>query len=205
MIAPSIIPPPRAWDFCGAVLSGGESQRMGVPKAGLLLPDGRSMIERARDTLEVFCRQVILVGDAYGIFGHEVVKDAQTGIGPLGGIESLLASNLDTQYLVIPCDLPLAPPGFLGRLTREDNIDGMTVFQVEGEDRPRPLPCRIGGDCLDDVRELIADGEHSIASLIKRLGPDVEISPVASREKDLLMNVNTPEDFERACSALRKP
>ena len=204
MIAPNSIPPPRAWEFCGAVLSGGKSSRMGVPKAGMLLPDGRSMIERARDTLEIFCRQVILVGEAYGIHGHEVVRDERPGVGPLGGIASLLASNLDNQYLVIPCDLPLAPPGFLGRLTREDNIDGMTVFQVEGEDRPRPLPCRIGSDCLDDVRELIAEGDRSIAGLIDRLGPDVEFIPVARREHDLLLNVNTPDDFERACSALRK-
>ena len=204
MIAPSQIPPPRAWEYCGAVLSGGESSRMGVPKAGMLLPDGRSMIERARDTLEIFCRQVILVGEAYGIFGHEVVKDDQPGLGPLGGIEALLASNLDTQYLVIPCDLPLAPPGFLGRLTREDNIDGMTVFQVEGEDRPRPLPCRIGADCLDDVRELLAEGNRSLSGLISQLGPDVEIIEVARREHDLLLNVNTPEDYERACSALSR-
>lgn len=204
MIAKNQFPRPKPWEFCAAILSGGESQRMGVPKAGLLLPDGRSMIERMRDTLTAFCRQVVFVGPAYGVLGHQVIETENEMIGPLGALESLLSSGVDTQYLIVPCDLPLVPPAFLARLTRDENIDGMTTFQVEGEQAPRPLPCRVGSDCLDDVRDLIDKGERSLHALIQRLGPDAEIASVAHRERDLLLNVNTPEDFERACSALRK-
>ncbi len=204
MIAKNQFARPKPWEFCAAILSGGQSERMGVPKAGLLLPDGRSMIERMRDTLTVFCRQVVFVGPAYGVLGHQTIETEEDMIGPLGALEALLSSNVDTQYLIVPCDLPLAPPAFLARLTRDEKIDGMTTFHVDGEDASRPLPCRISSDCLDDVRDLISEGERSLHALIKRLGPDAEIAPVAHRERELLLNVNTPEDFERACGALRK-
>jgi molybdopterin-guanine dinucleotide biosynthesis protein A len=203
VIARSEFKPPKAWDFCGVVLSGGQSDRMGAPKAGLILPDGRSMIEQTRDTLASFCQRVVFVGSPHGVLGHGVIEEEREGVGPLAGIEAVLASGFDTQYLVVPCDLPLAQPGFLARLTRDDSIDGMTVFHVEGEEMPRPLPCRIGADCLEDAQELIDAGEYSVKGLIERLGPDVTRVDVAARERDLLLNVNTPEDFERACALLR--
>ena len=203
MIARTEFKPPKAWDHCGVILSGGESERMGAPKGGLILPDGRSMIERMRDTLASFCQRAVFVGSPHGVVGHAVIKEERENVGPLAGIEAVLASGFDTQYLIVPCDLPLAPAGFLARLTRDDAIDGMTVFQVAGEEKPRPLPCRIGADCLEDVQELIDAGEYSIKGLIERLGPDVTRVDVAARERDLLLNVNTPEDFERACAVLR--
>lgn len=192
------------WDACGAILSGGESTRMGAPKAGLILPDGRSMIERTRDMLASFCQRVVFVGSPHGLLGHGVVEDEREGVGPLGAIEALLASGMDEQYLIVPCDLPLVPAAFLARLTRDNSLDGMTVFQIEGEAGPVPLPCRIGVDCVEDVSDLINSGERSIRALIERLGVDVVREPVAKREQALLLNVNTPEDFERACRALRQ-
>ena len=203
MIAKPTPPEPAAWDACGAILSGGKSTRMGAPKAGMILPDGRSMIERTRDVLASFCQRVVFVGSPHGVQGHGVVDDERENAGPLGALEALLASGMDEQYLVVPCDVPLAPPAFLARLTRDDAIDGMTVFHIEGRDRPSPLPCRIGVDCVEDISSLLDAGERSIFSLIDRLGADVVTEPVAARERDLLLNVNTPEDFERVFKALR--
>ena len=54
--------PDRPWSHPGAVLCGGRSRRMGVPKAGMLLPDGRSMLQQTRDILATFCERVVLLG-----------------------------------------------------------------------------------------------------------------------------------------------
>ena len=195
---------PQPWDFCGAILSGGESRRMGVPKAGLLLPDGRSMIERTRDMLKSFCRNVVIVGAPYGLNGHQVIEDSEKNLGPLGGLEALLGSGVASQYIVVPCDLPLAPAAFISRLSRDKGTSGMTTFQVEGEEPPRPLPCRISSEHLEDTRMLLKRGERSIRGLMKQLDDKVEHTHVASRERELLLNVNTPEEFERACTVLRR-
>ena len=194
--------PESPWPHPGAILCGGHSTRMGVPKAGMLLPDGRSMLERTRDMLESFCRRVLLLGGSHGVVGHQCLDDLRPDAGPLGAIESLLASGIASQYLVVPCDLPLLPAGLLTRLLTGDE-DGMTCFEAPDDDRIGVLPCRIGAECLDEVRELLDDGERSVLRLIDRLGPDATRVPIARRETGLLMNVNTPEDFERACRLIR--
>lgn len=174
---------------------------MGAPKAGMLLPDGRSMLERTRDMLESFCGRVLLLGDSHGVAGHQCIDDLRPDAGPLGAIESLLASGIASQYLVVPCDLPLLPAGLLARLLVGDE-DGMTCFELPGDERVGVLPCRIGAECLDEVRELLDSDRRSVRSLVEKLGPDVRRVSLATREVELLMNVNTPEDFERACRRL---
>lgn len=193
--------PERPWPHPGAILCGGHSARMGVPKAGMLLPDGRSMLERTRDMLESFCGRVLLLGDAHGIAGHQCLEDLRPDCGPLGAIEAVLASGIAPQYLIVPCDLPLLPAGLLSRLLIGDE-DGMTCFELPGDDRVGVLPCRIGAECLDEVRELLDSERRSVHALVEALGPDVQRVPLAPREVELLMNVNTPEDFERACRHL---
>lgn len=193
--------PERPWPHPGAILCGGRSARMGAPKAGMLLPDGRSMLERTRDMLESFCGRVLLLGDSHGVAGHQCIDDLRPDAGPLGAIESLLASGIASQYLVVPCDLPLLPAGLLARLLVGDE-DGMTCFELPGDERVGVLPCRIGAECLDEVRELLDSDRRSVRSLVEKLGPDVRRVSLATREVELLMNVNTPEDFERACRRL---
>ena len=193
--------PSTPWPHAAAILCGGRSERMGVPKAGMLLPDGRSMLERTRDMLAPLTRRIVLLGDPHGIAGHECLEDRRPGLGPLAAIESLLESDIDSQYLVVPCDLPLMQAALLTRLF-EGDADGMTCFAVEGEDRPRSLPCRIGVECLDEVAASLDAGDPAIPRLVARLGPDATRIVIAPREAELLMNVNTPEDFELACRRL---
>ena len=153
--------------------------------------------------LESFCSRVLLLGDSHGVAGHQCLEDLRADVGPLGAIETLLASGIASQYLVVPCDLPLLPAGLLARLLVGDE-DGLTCFEAAGDDRIGVLPCRIGAECLDEVRELLDAGERSVHRLVERLGPDATRIPLARRELDLLMNVNTPEDFERACRLMRQ-
>ena len=196
--------PDRPWPHPGAVLCGGRSRRMGVPKAGMLLPDGRSMLQQTRDILATFCERVVLLGDPHGVPGHQCIDDLRADCGPLGAIEALLESGISRQYLVVPCDLPLIQPGLLARLLVGDE-DGMTCFELPEDDRVGVLPCRIGAECLEEVRTLLDAGRRSVHALVDTLGPDVRRVSLAPREAELLMNVNTPEDFERACRHLSGP
>lgn len=195
--------PEKPWPHVGAILTGGRSRRMGVPKPGMLLPDGRSMAERTRDVLGSFCREVVFLGDPHGVRGHDRIDDRRPDAGPLAAIESLLESGRALEYLVVPCDLPLLPAALLVRLFEGDE-HGFTCFEIADGDRSdlRPLPCRISVDCLPEVRAMLDADVRSIRELVTRLGPDATRVALAARESDLLLNVNSPEDFERACRLL---
>lgn len=170
-------------DVCAAILCGGASRRMGVPKAGLLLPDGRSMIETIRDALEHLCEQVVLVGHPHGLRGHAVIEDEHRDGGPLAGIEALLRSGIAGRYLVLPCDMPSIEPGTLRRL-----MDAEGTAHFTGQ----PLPCVVEGSGSERTTELFGEGVRSLRAWHEAIGA-VAVEPGGARLED----ADTPEEFMR--------
>ena len=173
---------PRS-DVCAAILCGGASRRMGVPKAGLLLPDGRSMIETIRDVLEHLCEQVVLVGNPHGLRGHAVVEDERPDSGPLAGIEALLRSGIAARYLVVPCDMPTVPPGALRRLMDAEE-GGVVHFDAQ------PLPCLVEASQASKTTQLLEQGVRALRAWQEAVEAH-QIDPEGARFED----ADTPEEF----------
>ncbi len=182
---------PEKWPHTGAVLAGGAGRRMGRRKDSLALPDGRTMLAVVHSVLREVCQRVVVVGDAETDLPR--IEDLRPGQGPLGGIEALLATGDDTQYLVCPCDLPLITPSVLRRLTEPGPV--ATVFQVEGEPDFWPMPVRVSVQALDAVRSHLDEGRLAVHDLVRELCP--EVIAVSREEAAALANVNTPDDYER--------
>ena len=180
---------PDPWPHTGAVLVGGKSRRMGRPKDALRLADGRTMLETVAATLAEICRCVVVVGDADTQLVQ--IADQRPGQGPLGGIEALLASGIDTEYLVCPCDVPLVTSRLLRRLTVRTRAPA-TVFAVERE--LQPLPARICAAALEAVRTLLDGDQRAVARLLRSV--ETETVAIAPADAALLANVNRPEDYQ---------
>jgi molybdenum cofactor guanylyltransferase len=89
----------------GVVLAGGKSSRMGTDKARL--PYGKkTLLDFQFEKLEsVLGRENILVSGNYPHLPHLV--DLEVGLGPLGGITSVINSFSDFSYfLFLPVDMP---------------------------------------------------------------------------------------------------
>lgn len=148
------------------------------------------MIDRVIRALDEVCVKVVTVGGRQ--YQHlEMIHDLRPGAGPLGGIEAMLASGLDTQYLVCPSDTPLITPGLLRRLTaRSDSV--ATIFEVES-DPVHSLPLRISSAALDTVTEALDAGQNAIHTVLSRL--ETERVTISDGETAQLRNVNTPGDY----------
>lgn len=181
----------------GAVLLGGRSSRMGTPKHEMRLEDGRTMFDAVMAALSAICGRVVMVGatSPRDSRGSMELPDLRPGLGPLGGIEALLASGIDSQYLVCPCDVPLITPDLLRRLV-QPGAALATVFQIEGRDVLDPLPARISAEALPIVRRLLDAGERSVWRVMQELRP--EVVAITENQAMQLHNVNTPEEFEKA-------
>lgn len=177
------------WPHTGAVLAGGESTRMGVLKEDLLLPDGGSMIGSVLRTLEEVCARVVTVGG--GQWRQANVPDLRHGVGPLGGIEALLASGVDEEYLVCPSDVPLITPKLIRRLTSPTEAVA-TIFDVKGGP-VHSLPLRISIAALDTVTAALDAGENAVHSVLARL--ETTRVSITGAEAAGLRNINTPEDY----------
>ncbi len=178
------------WRHTGAVLAGGASDRMGVPKESLLTPDGRSIIQTVLDVLDEVCSHVVVAG--HRLDGRTEIPDLRTNSGPLAGIEAVLASGLDDQYLISASDTPLATPSLLRKLL--ESKSELTVFEVEGQTKIQSLPMRISAGTLKHVSRALDRGRYAIHDFIR--GRETAYVPVSAEEGELLRSVNTPEDYK---------
>lgn len=135
----------------GAVLCGGDSRRMGEPKA-LVEIDGQPMAARAAMALtEAGASRVVLVGgDPSWAAGLALasIPDRWPGEGPLGGLATavldapLVTDGPDAIVVVVACDQPWLDPGPLAALAealREWPAAGAAAPRTSDE-RLHPLP-----------------------------------------------------------------
>ncbi len=177
------------WPHIGAVLTGGASRRMGTAKANLVLPTGQTMIEAVIQVVADVCTDVVTVGSSVG--GRRFVADLRSGAGPLGGIEALLASGLDQNYLICPNDIPMLSPDLVRRLTVH-TVAIATALQTE-DGRIQSLPIRLSAAALPTVTGALDAGRNAIHHVLNRL--EVDRIAITDDEARGLRNVNTPGDF----------
>ncbi|HUW82412.1 MAG TPA: molybdenum cofactor guanylyltransferase [Phycisphaerae bacterium] len=184
------------WPHTGAILCGGAGRRMGQPKAGLVLPDGGTMIERVFGAMSAVCREVILVGGGASLSPpmRELrrVEDRLPQLGPIGGVEALLASGFDNEYLIAPCDVFLVVPDVF-RLLVQPSVHPPAVLFRQDTGQSEPLIGRYDASTHPVVVRMIAEGQLAMHELARRAG--ASYIPVPDALIHALRNANTPADL----------
>ena len=191
------------FDVQGFILVGGASRRMGQDKAQLRLGP-ETMLERLAGQLSPVTSSVTLVGNPRAYVGHSLptVPDVYEKWGALGGIHAALSAAKTDWIVVVACDLPFITRDLFERLTSlaDESIDGIVPMQPDG--RPQPVCALYRREaCLPEIERLIAAGEHTPRALLTNVRTRYvqfpELSDLPGAE-NFFLNLNTPEDFERA-------
>jgi len=179
----------------GAILAGGQSRRMGAPKEGVLLPDGRPMLAHVIAALSAVCDRAVIVGEARGYRDSGLLRlpDLRPGLGPLAGIEAVLSSGLSAGYLIVACDQPFVTPELLLRLLAGE-AEQPRCFREDGGTGFHPFPCHFPASWLPRVRAALDGGRLSMRELLGANQPDWP--PVTAEEAGLLRSANSPADLE---------
>lgn len=181
-----------------AILAGGESRRMGRDKAMVRLADGRPMIAHVAAVLAdaLGGAGFILGGDGAALpAGWRHLPDARPGQGPLAGIEVLLGSGADDDYIVCPCDLPRLDAAVVRALATRGTDRPATVLRLPGEDAPLCLPARFAASALPVVRAHLDAGRRAVKHVLTAV--DAAIVDADPAWVDSLANVNTPDELAR--------
>lgn len=188
----------------GAILAGGQSRRMGAPKAGARLGDGRTLSRAVADALGAVCDEVVVLGHGEGCPDElQRVPDPPGAQGPLAGLLALLQSDRGARYLVAACDMPRLTPSLLERLLDESEGVRATCFHVVGRERVEPLPLLLTTAARAALEEQLAEGDLRLMAFVERLAP--RELPLDEREAEALANVNRPEDLARLSATRRGP
>lgn len=175
----------------GIVLAGGASRRMGRNKAELTLM-GKTFLQRQADKfLALGIQDIMLSGEnCPALPGVRVIPDEYTGKGPLGGLHACLRAAQNAACLVVSVDVPLIPTAALAHLCQAHS-GGVTVLRRSGQEEPL---LGVYDRCTaDSISVLIEGGRYAVRAL-REVVPWRDFDYLGPEE--LLMNCNTPEEFE---------
>jgi len=195
--------------IAGVVLCGGQSSRMGRPKAWLPFGEELMLPRVVRLLGEVVAPIVVVAAPGQDLPplppGVEVARDPEPGLGPLQGLSvglQALVGKADAAY-ASSCDVPFLQPAFVRHLAGLLGEHAVCVPEAEGYRHPLAAVYRVEVGAL--AARLLAEGRSRPAALFAeaptRVVTAAELA-AAGLTLDTLRNLNTPEDYEGALRSL---
>jgi molybdopterin-guanine dinucleotide biosynthesis protein A len=195
------------------VLAGGRGERMAAaaPKA-LLELEGSTLLERAVATARGACDQVVVAAPAEMRLpdaGAGRVADPPEAAGPLAGMVAGLRARRFDAAVVLAVDFPLATAATLRRLLERlvGARDGGRCAAVPSPGGvPQPLLAAYAPEAVAPLAAALAAGVRSPVAAVRELGVEWVTDDELARwpgGAGALLNVNTPQDLEKARAALR--
>ncbi len=199
----------------GAVLAGGAATRYaGIPK-GLLAVGSQRMLDRvARAVQAATGTAPLLVANAPDAAtwhtGLHAVPDARPGFGALGGIYTAVTAGAG-PVLCVAWDMPFVADALLRALIAGATAGGYDAFLPEstGPRGLEPLCAVYGPACGPAIAGRLDQGEGDLAAISFHADVRVGILSLAQVKAfgdpdELFLNVNVPEDLERAEALWRR-
>jgi molybdopterin-guanine dinucleotide biosynthesis protein A len=195
----------------GIVVCGGQSKRMGRPKAWLPFA-GEIMLPRVLRLLGEAVNPLVVVAAPDQELpplppGVDVVRDEEKGRGPLQGLAAGLKSlqgRAGAAY-ASSCDVPFLHPAFVRRMIELLGDKQISVPHVEGYHHPLAAVYRL--EVAAAVERLLAEDRLRPMFLFDLVPTRVvEAAELVAADPTFqtLRNLNTPEDYEAAARDVTK-
>lgn len=186
------------------VLAGGRSVRMGEDKRFITL-GGHTLFDRVLDSLEPLFEEVIIsvaaASDHLPARGHRVVPDALPNCATLGGVYSGLSASDRDWVFAVACDMPFVNPSVIRILADARDDTDFVIARLMS--RLQPMHAFYRKSCLPVLSKMAESGDFRLQGLVSNptlcglVLTDKEVIRAPMEELSFL-NVNTPEDLERA-------
>ena len=194
------------------VLCGGESRRMGRPKAWLQF-GGTTLLEHVVQLVGTVAAPVVVAaapGQSLPQLPGDitVVRDSVAGRGPLAGVAAALAALPQTVTFayVTAVDSPLLKPAWIVRLTELIGECALAIPRIDGQYYPlaalyRPAAVRSA------IERLLAEGRGpvSIADCVRTRSVTAEELHEVDPTLATLRNINTPDEYQQVLLACGQP
>lgn len=187
---------------CSAVfLAGGQSSRMGSPKAWLEFA-GRPLLAHLVERMSALFADAVVVaapGQELPPTSARVVRDERPGEGPVAGLVVGLREVSTPLAFVASCDVPFLDPAIARLLVETARTCDAAVPEWEGRLQPLQAVYRTSVQPL--LVQQLEEGRRRPVDLFDRVRtviiPETTLRAIDPEGRSFL-NMNTPEDYERA-------
>lgn len=191
----------NACDIGAIVLAGGKSSRMGEDK-GLVLLNGKRMVEHVVESLLEVSNEVIIIANnpAYSELNYKVYGDIFKDAGPIGGIYTGLSISGNERNFILSCDIPFVSQRLLKYLA--NNSGDEEILITKHNEKVEPLCGIYRRNCLNKLEMLLKQNKLKVQEALSLF--DVRILDVTCLDfftENLFMNINTKEQLHIAGGA----
>lgn len=160
------------------------------------------ILERQVSVLREITSTILLVTanpDHAEVPGLRVAPDLIPDAGPLGGIYTAILAASPGCALVVACDMPFLTAALLSRLVAEcAGVDAVVPRTADGY---HPLCAVYAPSAAARIHRRIQNGQlkviDALADLrVREIGPE-ELAPY-DPDGTVFININTPDDYQRA-------
>ena len=181
------------------VLAGGESRRMGRPKAWLEVGQTtllRWMVERLGPAFSEVVVSFAEPEQLEELVPYRVVFDRKRAAGPLAGIEAGLTAARHEVTFAIACDMPYVTRAVAEMAVAAARRCDAAMPRIDG--RAEPVCAAYGRSSLPAVKAALDGGRLKAADLATQL----DVTWLEGLDPDLFRSLNTIEDYRRFHDAL---
>ena len=199
----------------GVVLAGGAGSRLGQNKADLRLPGrrgddaGPTLVEWALARLSAVSgvEEVLVAAGEAGLGTLSVLQELQASIiadgvgsGPAAGVLGAARSRPDRELLVLACDLPLVPVELLAALAGSSADLAAAASDPADPWSMNPTSALWKPPALELLQRRVAEGDFRLYPTLQDSCLRVQAIDAGGfgDPKQVLLNVNTAEDWARA-------
>ena len=185
-----------------AVLAGGASRRMGVPKAALPYGASTLLAHQTGRLAALFFEVLAVVKEppAFDAGPARIVLDGASDFAAIHGLVAALECVAD-RIFVLAVDLPLLAPAVIGEILRRGEITGAAALVPRADDELQPLAAVWRRRAAAVARARIARGDLSLHGLAAEAGIEIlepeEWFPF-DPSGNSFANLNTVSDYAAA-------
>ncbi len=176
------------------VLAGGESRRMGRPKAWLEVGEItllRWMIERLGPAFSEVVVSFAEPEQVERLVPFRLVFDRKLAAGPLAGLEAGLTAARFEVTFAVACDMPYVTPDVAAMAVAAARGCDAAMPRVNG--RAEPVCAAYRRSALPAVTAALDAGRLAASDLANHL----DVTWLEGLDPELFRSLNTPEDLER--------
>ena len=165
---------------------------------------GRNQLEWAVSLLQPYAQRVFVSCRADQTTDpirarFDQIVDSQDNLGPIAGIMAAQAKYPEVAWLVVACDLPFLDHGTLSTLLSARQTDRLaTAYRSSHDVLPEPLCAIYEPASREHLIAYVATGKNCPRKFL--IKSDVHL--IDEPNPHALANVNTPEEYGSAVSAL---
>ncbi len=176
------------------VLAGGDSRRMGRPKAWLEVGDTYLLRYVADRLAPAFSEVMVSFAEPEQLeepVPYRVVFDRRTSAGPLAGLEAGLVAARNEVVFAVACDMPYVTQEVAQMAVTAARRCDAAIPRIDG--RPEPVCGAYRRSALPFITGAVNTGRLKASDL----SAELDVTWLEHLDPDLFRSLNTPQDLER--------